>query len=71
VEVLRAFLVSVGRSAPAAEEARYRQRAYAALLRNLGTSFDEIRRARGDGEARDRLAARLGSTGRTGWTSWC
>jgi hypothetical protein len=58
VEVLRAFLAGINKNTPAAEEAKYRQVAYAALLRNLGTSFDEIRRARGD-EA-TRLAARLG-----------
>jgi hypothetical protein len=60
VELLRAFLTGAGKSAPPAEEAKYRQAAYAALLRNLGTSFDEIRRARGDEAARVRLAARLG-----------
>jgi hypothetical protein len=60
VEVLRAFLAGAGKSAPPAEEAKYRQQAYAGLLRNLGTSFDEIRRARGDEAARARLAARLG-----------
>jgi hypothetical protein len=60
VEVLRAFLAAIGKSAKPAEEAKYRQRAYAALLRNLGTSFDEIRRARGDETARARLADRLG-----------
>ena len=60
VEVLRAFLAGIDKSAPPAEEAKYRQAAYAALLRNLGTSFDEIRRARGDEAARVRLAARLG-----------
>ena len=60
VEVLRDFLGSINKSAPAAEEAKYRRKVYAALLRNLGTSFDEIRRARGDDAARVRLAARLG-----------
>jgi hypothetical protein len=60
VEVLRAFLSGVNKSAPAAQEATYRQGAYAALLRNLGTSCDEIRRARGDEATRVRLAARLG-----------
>ena len=60
VEVLRAFLAGIDKSAPPAEEAKYRQSAYAALLRNLGTSFDEIRRARGDEATRERLAARLG-----------
>jgi Tc toxin complex TcA C-terminal TcB-binding domain len=60
VEVLRAFLAGINKNAPAAEEAKYRQGAYAALLRNLGTSFDEIRRARGDEATRARLADRLG-----------
>jgi hypothetical protein len=60
VEVLRAFLTSAGKSGPAAEEAKYRLAAYAALLRALGTSSDEIRRARGDDTARARLADRLG-----------
>ena len=60
VEVLRAFLADIDKNAPPEEEAKYRQRAYAALLRNLGTSFDEIRRARGDKATRARLAARLG-----------
>ena len=56
------------RFSPAPARARRRRkrrstgkRAYAALLRNLGTSFDEIRRARGDEARREsRLAARLG-----------
>jgi hypothetical protein len=60
VEVLRAYLAGAGESAPPAEEAKYRQVAYAALLRYLGTSADEIRRARGDEPTRVRLAARLG-----------
>lgn len=60
VEVLRAFLGSAGKSAPPAEEAKYRQGAYAALLRYLGTSFDEMRQSRGDEGVRARLAARLG-----------
>jgi hypothetical protein len=60
VEALRDFLTATGRSAPAAEEAKYGQRAYAALLAALGTSFDEIRRARGDETTRTRLADRLG-----------
>src|SRR5262249_49924758 len=55
VEVLRAFLIGTGKIAPPAEEAKYRQEAYAALLRKLGTSFDEIRRARGNEAARARL----------------
>ena len=36
VEVLRAFLTDIDKNAPPEEEAKYRQRAYAALLRNLG-----------------------------------
>jgi hypothetical protein len=60
VEVLRAFLAGAGKSAPPAEETKYRQGAYAALLRNLGTSIVEIGRARGDEATRARIAARLG-----------
>jgi hypothetical protein len=60
VEALRDFLAKSNKSAPAADEANYRQNAYAALLAKLGTSFDEIRRARGDPTTRSRLAARLG-----------
>ena len=60
VEVLRAFLSSINRTVPPEQEATYLQGAYRALLRNLGTSFDEIRRARGDEAARVRLASRLG-----------
>ena len=60
VEALRAFLAGVNKVVPPAEDAKARQGAYAALLRNLGTSFDEIRRARGDEAARARLTARLG-----------
>jgi len=60
VEVMRAILKGVGKSAPPAEEAKYRERAYASLLSGLGTSLKEIGRARGDEDARVRLAARLG-----------
>jgi hypothetical protein len=60
VEVLRDFLSKSGKSAAAADEAKYRQNAYSALLGKLGTSFDEIRRARGDPTTRTRLASRLG-----------
>jgi hypothetical protein len=60
VEALRDLLKKAGKPVPAAEVTKYRQRAYAALLRNLGTSFDEIRLARGDEAARIRLADRLG-----------
>jgi hypothetical protein len=60
VEVLRSFIKAAKKTVLATEEAKYRQRAYTSLLRNLGTSFDEIRRTRGDEVARARLAARLG-----------
>jgi Tc toxin complex TcA C-terminal TcB-binding domain len=60
VEVLRSFLAAIDRRPPAAEESKYRRAAYEALLSTLGTSFDEIRRARGDAAAQTRLAARLG-----------
>jgi hypothetical protein len=60
VEALRDFLTKSGKSTPAADEAKYRQNAYSALLGKLGTSFDEIRRARGDSTTRSRLADRLG-----------
>src|SRR5262249_50250000 len=43
IEVLRRYLANHGRSAPASAEATYRQAAYAALLRHLGTSYEEIR----------------------------
>jgi len=60
VEALRDLLKKAGKPVPAAEVTKYRQRAYTALLRNLGASFDEIRLARGDEAARIRLADRLG-----------
>ena len=46
IEVLRRYLAKHGRSTPASAEATYRQAAYAALLRHLGTSHEEIRLAR-------------------------
>ena len=60
VEVLRAFLAGTSKSAKPAEEAKYRQAAYTALLTNIGTSFNDLRRARSDEAARLSLAARLG-----------
>jgi hypothetical protein len=60
VEVLRRYLAAVGKGVSPAEEADYRQQAYAALLRHLGTSPEEVRRVRGDASARAALAGRLG-----------
>jgi len=61
IEVLRSYLANHSRSVPAAAEAAYRQAAYVALLRELGTSFDEIRLARvADNSSRSALADRLG-----------
>jgi hypothetical protein len=61
IEVLRRYLAKHGRSAPASPEATYRQAAYAALLRHLGTSYEEIRLARvADDASRAALASRLG-----------
>jgi Tc toxin complex TcA C-terminal TcB-binding domain len=61
IEVLRRYLSTHARSVPAAAEAAYRQAAYVALLRQLGTSYDEIRLARvADSPARAALAGRLG-----------
>jgi hypothetical protein len=60
VEVLRAFSKAAEKPPQATEEAKYRQRAYAALLSALGTSVDELRLVRGDDTARARLAERLG-----------
>ena len=61
IEVLRRYLANHGRSTPASAEATYRQAAYAALLRHLGTSHEEIRLARvADDATRAALASRLG-----------
>ncbi|MGB0126248.1 MAG: Ig-like domain-containing protein, partial [Rhodocyclaceae bacterium] len=61
IEGLRRYLAKHGRSIPAATEAAYRQAAYGALLRQLGTSHEEIRLARvADAAARAALASRLG-----------
>ena len=61
IEVLRRYLAKHGRSTPAGAEASYRQAAYAALLRHLGTSYEEIRLARvADDASPCRLGSRLG-----------
>ncbi|HET6213054.1 MAG TPA: neuraminidase-like domain-containing protein, partial [Micromonosporaceae bacterium] len=58
VEVLRGTLVP---PAPAALDQKYRAQAYEAILRELGTSSEELRLARtGDSRTRRDLAARLG-----------
>ena len=57
IEVLRRFLSESAASA----ETEYRMAAYQSLLRNLGTSYEEIRLARAaDTETRKALAERLG-----------
>lgn len=56
VEVLRDYLGTV----PADIATRHRQRAYAAVLRHLGTSAGAISDTRGDEAAPEALAARLG-----------
>jgi Tc toxin complex TcA C-terminal TcB-binding domain len=61
IEVLRRYMVKNGRSVPPQAESDYRQTVYLALLRQLGTSYDEIRLARmADDSARTALASRLG-----------
>jgi hypothetical protein len=61
IEVLRQYFGRNTRITPAAAEARYRQAAYETLLRQLGTSYDEIRLARvADDATRAALASRLG-----------
>lgn len=61
IEVLRRYLARHGRSTPANAEASYRQASYVALLRHLGTSYEEIRLARvADDATRAALASRLG-----------
>lgn len=57
IEALRRFLGEVSASA----DAGYRQAAYQAMLRNLGTSYDELHLARSEDDAtREALAERLG-----------
>ena len=66
VEVLRSYLTQ--NPPPTPEQQRhldeadkaYRLTAYQTLLRNLGTSYEEVREARTDTETRQQLADRLG-----------
>ena len=59
--MLRNYFAHNNRSTPAPAEAHYRQAAYEILLRQLGTSYDEIRLARvADDATRAALASRLG-----------
>src|SRR5262249_5603066 len=60
-EVLRRYFARNNRSTPATAEAGYRQAAYETLLRQLGTSYDEMRLVRvADDATRAALASRLG-----------
>ncbi|HMS83069.1 MAG TPA: hypothetical protein PKD12_05435 [Nitrospira sp.] len=61
IEGLRRYLARHGRSVSATAESAYRQAVYGALLRSLGTSYEELRLARiADPGARTALADRLG-----------
>jgi hypothetical protein len=61
IEVLRQYFARNNRGIPAPAEARYHQAAYETLLRQLGTSYDEMRLARvADDATRAALASRLG-----------
>ncbi|HEU4328717.1 MAG TPA: neuraminidase-like domain-containing protein [Roseiflexaceae bacterium] len=61
VEILRRFLAARGGSLPPAGERLYLEAAYTTLLRWIGTSYDELRLARGaDTATREALARRLG-----------
>ena len=61
IDVLRRYLAAHGASVPADAEAAYRQAAYAAVLRQLGTSSEDMRLARvADEPTRTALANRLG-----------
>lgn len=61
IEVLRGYLASFAVNVPAEVESTYAQTAYQSLLRNLGTSYDELRLVRAaDAETRNALALRLG-----------
>jgi hypothetical protein len=63
IEVLRRYIEKHGYGEDSQSEAQYRQAIYSAVLRYLGTSYDEIRLARvADDSARAALAARLGIT---------
>ena len=61
IDVLRRYLAAHGGTVPADAEAAYRQAAYAAVLRQLGTSSEDMRLARvADEPTRTALANRLG-----------
>ncbi|WP_019501043.1 OmpL47-type beta-barrel domain-containing protein [Pseudanabaena sp. PCC 6802] len=61
LEVLRRYFARNNRSTPANAETNYRQSAYKILLRNLGTSYEELRLTRiGDEKTRKALASRMG-----------
>jgi len=61
IEVLRRYFARHNRDTPNAAELGYRRAAYQRLLRNLGTSLEELRLVRvADDEVRQLLAARLG-----------
>ena len=62
VESLRRLPVAGGGPALADAVAAYLLDAYAAMLARLGTSFEEVRRVRGDPAQRAALAERLGIT---------
>lgn len=61
IEVLRRYLARHGRGVPEGAESAYRLAVYTAVLRELGTSHEEMRLARvANAASRDSLAARLG-----------
>lgn len=60
IEVLRKVLASRGLNPSAAAKVNYRQTAYETLLRNLGTSYEELRLVGTDENKRTALANRLG-----------
>ncbi|HEY5847576.1 MAG TPA: hypothetical protein VIT42_12380, partial [Microlunatus sp.] len=63
IDVLQRYLAAHGGSVPAQARAAYGQAAYRAVLRQLGTSSEEMRLARvADDPARTALANRLGIT---------
>lgn len=61
VEVLRRYFARHQRAIPASAETDYRRTAYQSLLKNLGTSYEELRLVRtADTATRQALANRLG-----------
>jgi hypothetical protein len=60
IEVLRKHLISRSLALPTTAESNYRQKAYEALLQNMGTSFEELRLVLGNEAQRKPLAGRLG-----------